>query len=189
MRNRGYENIGAFMDEPAPIRARIRRWYIPNAIYFITAVTWQRDPLFADSTAIAILRSTLHRVQEKHPFRMIAYAFMPDHMHLLIHVPESSDITAIMHSAQRNFTWNYKHANGIEESLHLWQRGFWDHVIRDERDLEMHMNDVHYNPVKHGLAAAPGDYAHTSFAEYVRRGWYDASWNLESSPVLPAAAE
>ncbi|WP_206085526.1 REP-associated tyrosine transposase [Massilia polaris] len=33
----------------------------------------------------------------------------------------------------------------------IWQRRYWEHTIRDERDFEAHVNYVHLNPVKHGL--------------------------------------
>jgi putative transposase len=60
--------------------------------------------------------------------------------------------------------------------LRLWQRGFWDHVIRDERDLARHFDYIHYNPVKHGYVTQPEAYTDSSFAEYLRRGWYEIGW-------------
>jgi putative transposase len=32
----------------------------------------------------------------------------------------------------------------------IWQRRYWDHLIRDEADFQTHLNYIHYNPVKHG---------------------------------------
>ncbi len=37
----------------------------------------------------------------------------------------------------------------------LWQRRYWEHTIRDERDLENHINYIHINPVKHGYVDDP----------------------------------
>ena len=107
---------------------------------------------------------------------MRAYALMADHFHLLIHVPSTTSISKLMQSIQRNLTRNYKKEHEIAHTIRLWQRGFWDHVIRDDRDMENHFHYIHYNPVKHGCVARPRDYAHTSFHEYVDRGWYEPDW-------------
>jgi putative transposase len=166
-----------------PVRARLRRWYAPDAIYFIVAVTQDRQPVFAEQANIDLLRETMRQVKILHPFAMHAYAFMPEHLHLLIFVPERSNISAVMQSIEWNYTRNYKAARGITASTHLWQRGFWDHVIRDDDDLQWHMDYIHYNPVKHGLTRRPLDYAHTSFHEYVRRGWYEPDWGCDDMPM------
>ena len=74
--------------------------------------------------------------------------------------------------------------HNVTGTLHLWQRGFWDHVIRDDLDYERHFNYIHYNPVKHGLALHPGEYPHTSFQEYVKRGWYGPTWAQDVMPPM-----
>lgn len=158
------------------IRAKIRRWYVPNAVYFITAVTQDRQPLFTCGASVELLRATMRRAKEYHPFTMRAYTFLPDHVRLLIYVPETTDISRLLQSIQRNFTRNYKKAYDIYEPTQLWQRGFWDHVIRNEGDFANHLDYIHYNPVKHGYVSKPEAYAHSSFHEYVRRGWYEPGW-------------
>lgn len=172
------------MDTIEPIRARIRRWYVSNAVYFIVGVTQNRRSLFAESCNVTLLRETLHNVKDLYPFTMQAYAFLPDHFHVLIFIPETTNVSKLMQSWQRNFTLNYKTAHGITESLRLWQRGFWDHVIRDADDWERHFHYIHYNPVKHGYARRAGDYPHTSFHEYVRRGVYDPDWGEAEEATL-----
>ena len=159
-----------------PVRTRIRRLYVADAIYFITAVARGRQPLFADDNHLAILRETMREVKKIHPFQMRAYVFIPDHFHLLLRVGNETDISRTLQSIQRNFTLNYKAATGIQGRVKVWQRGFWDHVIRDERDYLNHMHYIHFNPVKHGLVTKPADYPHSSFHEYVRRGWYEETW-------------
>lgn len=58
----------------------------------------------------------------------------------------------------------------------VWQRWFWEHAIRDGRDRAAHLDYIHYNPVKHGLAACPHAYPHSSFARHVRLKNYVADW-------------
>jgi len=164
------------MEAQEQVRAKIRRWYVPNAIYFIVGVTQARQRLFADVANIELLRTIMRNVKELHPFKMHAYALMPDHFHLLIFVPATSTISKIMQSIQWNFTMEYKKLHRITTPTKLWQRGFWDHVIRDGRDYENHFHYIHYNPVKHGYVTRTGDYPHTSFHEYVKQGVYDPDW-------------
>ncbi|MEK7207151.1 MAG: transposase, partial [Pseudomonadota bacterium] len=58
----------------------------------------------------------------------------------------------------------------------LWQRRFWEHVIRDETDFRRHVDYVHYNPVKHGLVERVKDWPYSTFHKYVEKGVYPANW-------------
>jgi putative transposase len=58
----------------------------------------------------------------------------------------------------------------------VWQRRFWEHTIRDDRDLEAHVESIHYNPVKHGHASCPHAWAHSSFHRWVRKGRCRVDW-------------
>ena len=58
----------------------------------------------------------------------------------------------------------------------IWQRRFWEHLIRDDQDLIRHVEYIHYNPVKHGLVKSPRDWEYSSFHRYVREGIYDQDW-------------
>ena len=58
----------------------------------------------------------------------------------------------------------------------VWQNRFWEHLIRDDRDLEKHLDYIHYNPVKHGLVESPKDWPSSTFHRYVDEGLYPANW-------------
>jgi putative transposase len=156
---------------------RNRRLYVPGGVYFITSVTWQRKPLFKEDVMVEMLRQTLRNAKQLHPFTMQAYIFLPDHSHIMLRPDLPMTISQIMHSFKRNFTWNYKKAKEIPRStsVRLWQYGSWDHVIRDGIDQAKHF-DYHYNAVKHGYAAKPEDFPHSSYMTYVRKGWYEIGW-------------
>jgi len=66
----------------------------------------------------------------------------------------------------------------------VWQRRFWEHVIRDETDWRNHLDYVHYNPVKHGYVRRPGDWRWSSCERAVRRGWYLPDWGESAPPSL-----
>jgi putative transposase len=58
----------------------------------------------------------------------------------------------------------------------IWQRRFWEHAIRDERDFEKHVDYIHYNPVMHGHAQTVAEWPHSSFHRFVAAGIYSADW-------------
>ena len=60
--------------------------------------------------------------------------------------------------------------------LPIWQRRFWEHLIRDEEDLNRHIDYIHYNPVKHALVSRVQEWEDTSFHAYVQKGFYDPDW-------------
>jgi len=132
-----------------------RRYYVPGSIVFITQVVQDRQPVFAKAEWIELLLGTLKTTQSLYPFRMLAYVFLPDHFHILIRPTGDSNFSAIMHSLKPNFTKAYKRATNIRGVLNFWQKRFWDHIIRDETDLQNHLDYIHYNPVKHDLVSQP----------------------------------
>jgi putative transposase len=155
-----------------------RRYYIPNSIYFITTVTNKRLPIFKDSKNIQILFNTLKTVRHIKQFDLVAYCLLYDHLHLLIGINEECkyDITNVIHSLKRNFTINYKKIYKITHEVNLWQKRFWDHIIRNENDFKKHMDYIHYNPVKHGITLKPEEYKYTSFNKWVENGFYEKGW-------------
>ena len=161
-----------------------RRYYTPNAIIFITQVVQNRIPIFANETHLNLLRSTLHRVKALHPFSMLGYVFLPDHLHLLIKPTGNSNFSQIMHSLKPNFTKAYKQTIGVTGDMKLWQKRFWEHTIRDELDFERHLDYIHYNPVKHGLVASPEDWEHSSFVAWKERGVYPDGWGWSMPPSI-----
>jgi putative transposase len=166
-----------------------RRYYVPNAIVFITQVVQDRKPIFGNKAHLDLLRSTLHRVKELHPFAMLGYVFLLDHLHLLIKPTGKSTFSQIMHSLKPNFTKAYKQAVGITDSLKFWQRRFYDHIIRDETDFARHLDYIHYNPVKHGLVTKPEEWAGSSFLVWKDRGAYPDEWGWSVPPSIVAFDE
>ncbi len=61
----------------------------------------------------------------------------------------------------------------------IWQRRYWEHAIRDDADLERHVDYVHFNPVKHGYINRVCDWPYSSFSRYVERGVLPSDWGGE----------
>lgn len=160
-----------------------RRYYIPNAIVFITGVTRDRIPYFEPVDNVEMLFDTMRCVQDLHPFRLLAYVVLPDHFHWLMRVDEGSgNFSIALHSIKRNYTLNFKKTHGIITPLTLWQDRFWDHVIRDDHDLNKHFNYIHWNPIKHGYVQEPGNWPHSTYQHWLERGYYEPMWGCESEP-------
>jgi putative transposase len=58
----------------------------------------------------------------------------------------------------------------------IWQRRYWEHLIRDEADFARHVDYIHINPVKHGLVARVADWPHSSFHRFVQAGILPLDW-------------
>ena len=153
-----------------------RRYYVPNSLVFITNVVHLREPVFAEPANMELLRTVLRNVKELHPFQMLAYVFLLEHFHILIRPTGASNFSKIMQSLKTNFTKQYAKQLGIPSGMKFWQKRFYDHVIRDEDDLQRHMDYIHYNPVKHGLVARPEDWPYSSFGEWKKRDAYPDRW-------------
>ncbi len=163
--------------------ADFRRYYIPNALVFITAVTEKRRRLLTGET-VELFWKISRNTQAIIPFKLLAYCVLPDHFHWIMRMPESTPIFSIViHSVKRNFTLEYKKKNNIAVPMKLWQPRFYDHVIRDQQDLENHFHYIHFNPVKHGYVDYPEQWDASSFRFWVQNGLYPENWRLENEPL------
>jgi putative transposase len=129
------------------------------------------------------LRRVYRSVHSRRPFETIAICILPDHLHAIWSLPEgdadfplrwslikSGLSRGLSASPQRSARHRAKRERG------LWQRRYWEHVIRDEADLARHVDYIHFNPVKHGLATRVCDWPHSSFHQYVARGDLPEDW-------------
>jgi putative transposase len=164
---------------------RYRRAVVPGGTFFFTLVTYKRRPIFAAPQAVELLRSTFRHTLEHLPFTVIASVILPEHMHFIWTLPpEVSDFSTRWRLIKSDFTRHWCAKESLSESASrvlkgekdVWQRRFWEHVIRDEFDLSRHIEYIHYNPVKHGLVSSPGDWEFSSFKKFVREGFYPADW-------------
>ena len=164
-----------------------RRLRIPAGVYFFTLVTYQRKKIFSSPLARLLFFKAVDHVRSYQPFTMVAYCLLPDHIHLIWQLPEDDcDYSKRISAIKRRFSMKYrqrfnvplpKNASRIKrrEST-IWQRRFWEHFIRDEKDFEQHLDYLHFNPVKHGLVDQVRDWEDSSFKSFVKLGFYDMDW-------------
>jgi len=166
---------------------RYRRLRIAGATYFFTLVTRGRAPFLADPSNIALLLQCFEHVGRGHPFEMVAYVVLHDHVHTLWQLPEGDDnYSTRWRLIKERFTREYGKLSAAPQRV--WQNRFWEHVIRDERDFLEHLDYIHFNPVQHGYVAAPIDWPHSSFKNWIARGHYEPRWGADEMPALPAWA-
>ena len=178
---------------------RYRRVKLEGATYFFTLVTHERRRLFDDPELVALLAAAVARIQARHPFEHIAYVVLPDHIHTIWQLPpDDADYSMRWRLIKEAFKKAYlkKHrppqinaSRQKKGEQGLWQRRFWEHLIKDDKDFADHIHYIHLNPVRHGLVSAPRDWPHSSFATWVARDVYDLTWGSGEMPDLPAWAK
>ncbi len=150
---------------------------------FITSVTYKRRPILIDN--IDLLKKAIKRAQSSTPFEVIAYVILPDHFHFLINAGDN-DFTTLLQRVKMSFGAYYRKREALVRGR-VWQHRFWDHLVRDQVDLNNHIDYIHYNPVKHGFCNRPIEWQHSSFHRYHQEGIYPADWGIKDKNRLIGA--
>jgi putative transposase len=164
--------------------SQYRQVRIPGGTYFFTVVTHRRRPFLTESWSQSIVSQVLHEVQARAPFVVEAWVFLPDHWHCIWTLPEGdSDYSKRWGLIKAGFSKRaqpllereerYPEIRSGQRTVAIWQKRFWEHVIRDEADWRLHLDYIHYNPVKHGLVEHVRAWPHSSFHRFVEQGCYE----------------
>ena len=138
-------------------------------------MTHGREPILVDM--FLAFWYSVETSQARQPFDLIAWVVMPDHVHMIID-PKDSDLSNLMRRVKLAFAYKYRSQHNLYSGK-VWQPRFWDHVIRDQNDMNRHIDYIHYNPVKHGLVTNPRKWRYSSFDRYVEEGYYDPDWGVK----------
>lgn len=142
---------------------------------FVTVATYHHRRWLQDDYHVELLMDAMRRVSEVQPFRHIAHAVLPDHVHWLFEPLEGRSSFDIVSAVKRDVTWALKQ-NSVNGFPPYWQYRFADHVVRDDADLGRHVDYVHFDAVRHGVAACAADHPYSSFRDWRERGAYAADW-------------
>jgi putative transposase len=164
-----------------------RRAFVEGASYFFTVVTSDRLPILTTDESRAILHDAWLDVKGRFPFKTVAVCLLPEHLHCIWSLPERDAAYPLRwKEIKRLFTKAYLARVGPGEERNesrikqgeavVWQRRYWEHMIRDEDDLRRHEDYIHYNPLKHGLVQRVVDWPWSSFHRYVKMGYYESDW-------------
>jgi putative transposase len=180
--------------------SRYRRSLTTGATYFFTVNSYRRRPILAHPDVRDALREAIEQVRLTMPFTIDAWVLLPNHLHAIWTMPRDD--------AAFGKRWGVIKAQVSKQCAHLidtraarsdsrvtrsendfWQRRFWEHELRDERDYERHVDYVHYNPVKHGLVKTVAEWPYSTFHQFVKRGVYASTWGLDPGHVGGEAAD
>jgi len=163
-----------------------RRPFLPGATWFFTVVTYRRSPILCETKARQALRDAVHYVRGELPFKIGGWVLLPDHMHCIWTLPEGDagiekrwGLIKARVTRRLNTDAMGSPSTPSRDRRHegnIWQRRFWEHAIRDDDDLSVHLDYLHFNPVKHGYVTSAGDWPWSSLHRHVRMGTYPAGW-------------
>lgn len=146
-----------------------RRLFADGGTYFLTVCLNDRssDLLVRE---IEALRASWREVNAARPFETVAAVVLPEHLHLIWRLPEDDhDFPARLSQLKAGFTRRLDASckgAGRKRARGVWQPRYWEHLIRDDKDLERHVAYIHWNPVKHGHSGHPDDWAFSTW-----HGW------------------
>jgi putative transposase len=164
-----------------------RRLFVPGGMYFLTVVTYARRPILTTDDGREILRNAVQEIQSRYPFELFATVLLPDHWHVLLSLPQgdfkySSRIKRVKEEFTQQWLYRGLPECTVSESQSrrgergIWQPRFWEHTVRDEKDLEHCVDYIHWNPRKHGFVNRVRDWPWSSFHRFVRAGHYSIDW-------------
>ncbi|MBR0757797.1 transposase [Bradyrhizobium jicamae] len=166
---------------------RYRRNFAPAGTFFFTVtLNDRRSSVLVDH--VAALRTAFRTAREKKHFTVEAIVILPDHLHTVMTLPpDDADFSDRWRQIKSHFTRSVVAAGLPVSANHrgeyaLWQRRFWEHTIRNERDFERCVDYIHYNPVKHGLVSSATEWPHSSLHRYIRDGILTPDWGSSGSP-------
>ncbi|MBK6744058.1 MAG: transposase [Hydrogenophilales bacterium] len=160
-----------------------RRAWHPGGTYFFTVNALHRHGNDLLVRQIDLLRDSVRQVRQAHRFSIHGWVVMPDHLHCVIELPPGdADFALRWRLIKAGFSKrlpNTEQRSAVRQARGergIWQRRYWEHLIRDERDFTAHMDYLHYNPVKHGHVASVADWPYSTFHRLVAAGTYPADW-------------
>ena len=157
-----------------------RRYYLKEYNYvFLTVVTGYRQNILLEN--IDLLKKSFAYAKQKYDFKIFAIVVLDNHFHTILKLNDLSLFSKIIYRFKYYFSTHLKSLSVTESKVRkgekgIWQRRFYDHVIRNEIDLNRHLDYIHYNLIKHKCSNSAADYPYSSFKKFVELGVYEQDW-------------
>ena len=153
--------------------------YIGLHQYFLTFCTHERRQLFVDPERVAVVSTQIQRAALDLRFAVLAYCYMPDHVHLLAEgLADDSDCRQFISRAKQYSGFHYRAAFGQR----LWQRYGFERVLRGDEAAVSVARYILENPVRAGLVEDVRAYPFSGSDTYtvaqileaiqLQSGWY-----------------
>jgi len=152
-----------------------KRLYLDGYSYFITIVTQGRNPILIDN--IVLLRDSFKRSKQRYAYYIDAIIILPDHLHMIMTPKNANDYPKIISHIKRSFVY------GLDKNLKdtakdklttssyhrklsgIWQKRFYEHTIRNEKDWLEKMHYIQHNAIKHGYVDNCEQWKYSSFTK------------------------
>ena len=150
------------------LMANYRRLYVPGGTYFFTLRL--QDPTSDLLVAqIDLLRNATRLCMKRWPFEIAAAVILPNKLHMIWNLPpDDAAFSKRWRLIKSTFSRRVPPPVYISPSQQrrgekgIWQRRFWEHVIRDQADFDLHMHVIASAPVHAGLVKRSGDWPYSS---------------------------
>ena len=159
---------------------------MPGVSWFFTVNLARRKGNHLLVNHIDDLRQAFCYIKRKYPCRMDAVVVLPDHLHCIWTLPsDDSNYSTRWNLLKGHFSRAVKRGERISKSRQkrrergIWQRRFWEHQVRDQKDFNRHIDYIHWNPVKHCWVKQVADWPYSSFHDYMARGIYAEDWGCD----------
>ncbi len=171
-----------------------RRAWHPGGTWFFTVNALQRQDNDLLTRSIEPLRDVVRQVRRAHPFTIHGWVVLPEHIHCVLELPTGeTDFALRWRLIKAGFSKRLpvvERRSAVRQNRGergIWQRRYWEHLIRDEGDFQAHMDYLHFNPVKHGHVKRVVDWPYSTFHRLVAKGVYPLEWG--GSVAADALAE
>jgi putative transposase len=159
-----------------------RRAFVPGGCWFFTVnLLERRRTLLVDH--VETLRHAVTQTRKNYPFEIDAFVVLPDHVHAVWTLPPGdADFSTRWRLIKTRFAKalpkqeRLSAVRKVRNERGIWQRRFWEHLIRDDADYAKHVEYCYINPLKHRLVGRVRDWPHSSFHRDVRRGIVPEDW-------------
>ncbi len=123
--------------------------------YLLTLCTARRAPVFSTDRVVVPVLEQFRQSASRELFAVVAYCFMSDHLHLVcLGCADTSDLRRFVADARQRSGYAYSRSCGAQ----LWQRGYYDHILRDDEATLAVVRYVLANPIRAGLTTVLGEY-------------------------------
>jgi putative transposase len=161
--------------------------------FFFTLVSFDRRPILCHPKIRDSLRIAIQNLRQSHPFSIDGWVLLPDHLHCIWTLPEGDSDFSTRWSLIKRSVSRFSPEVALDPDARdasakkhrestIWQRRFWEHLIRDDIDFERHLDYIHFNPVRHGYAGRAIDWPYTTIHRYVKDGIYPSDWSGGADP-------
>ena len=130
-------------------------------VYFVTICTFKKNNCFKNERlAKLIVGDLIYRKDVLKQIDLICYCIMPDHLHLLMSLSENYEKNLL------NWVKTFKrYTSKITKEKHkidnLWQRGFYEHVLRNHESIIDKAIYIMENPIREEIVKEVNDYPYS----------------------------